>query len=448
AIVDGPDPEARWRAELILSKRAERPDPLPEAALHSIHYLEITGLAADVTAALPALELPHLRRAAAQALVATATADDAPLLRRLLKSPHEDLQLAGIQSLAAALGPACRDDLRSLHSAESVALRLAVADALARVGDRDALPALAELLADASVDVRAQAAALLRAATNQQFGFVAYDEPARRDEAVARWRSWIPEHGATVDLAPLADALAKTHEIGHTLVLVYSRGLVMELDSEGNTVWQRDGLNYPWACQKLANGNVLVGSYRGQFAAEYDRDGKEVWRKDGLPGGVFGIERLPNGNTLMGMHKSGEVVEVDHAGETVWRQQLGGNPMDVARLPNGNTLVTLSTAKKVVEIDRAGKVTWELNGLVIPRTAQRLPNGNTLVADMGSRKVAEYDRAGRLVWELPNIRAYDAQRLANGNTLYADASGVHIVDRDGKIVWQKNIPGAGRAVRF
>ena len=43
---------------------------------------------------------------------------------------------------------------------------------------------------------------------------------------------------------------------------------------------------------------------------------------------------------------------------------------------------------------------------------------------------------------------YEARRLRNGNTLISDPAGVYIVDRAGKVVWEKKMSGVGRAIRF
>jgi hypothetical protein len=81
---------------------------------------------------------------------------------------------------------------------------------------------------------------------------------------------------------------------------------------------------------------------------------------------------------------------------------------DADRLPNGNTLVTLRTLNKVVEVDREGKEVWRLDKLNTPSDADRLPNGNTLVAENSG--VREFDRNGNVVWKKDMTWAVEVNR--------------------------------------
>ena len=123
--------------------------------------------------------------------------------------------------------------------------------------------------------------------------------------------------------------------------------------------------------------------------------------------------------------------------------------MHAKRLENGLILITLQTGNRVIEIDRAGKVLWELKNLKGPITAQRLENGNTLVAEVTGNRVAEWDRKGKLVWEYAGLtNPYSAERLSNGNTLIAHGKDVRVVDRAGKVTWEKKMTGLAHATRF
>lgn len=447
AAVESKDPEVRWRCEQVL-KLTSRPDPLPEAVCRTIALLRIKGAAPVLIEAMPQLGPPHVRRAAEQALVATARREDGPLLRKAMRHDQLPLKTAAIAAYAAALGEEGREQLRPLLKAERAPVRLAAARALANRGDRAALPVLLRLLEANDVEIRAQSVAVLRGLTGQQFGYLAYDDKTQR-EAVQRWKIWLDEDGQTARLTFPLTGLDDRAVMGHTLVLIYRKSKAVEFNAAGEIIWEKDGLDVPWAVERLPNGNTLVGSYRGKWVAEFDRRGEQVWRVDGLPGGVFGVDRLANGNTLLGCHKSKKVIEVDRAGKIVWEATCDGQPMGVQRLANGNTLVALHVGRKVVELDRTGKVVWEVAGLGIPRTAQRLPNGNTLVGDSGKDRVVEFDRRGEEVWshDTPS-NVYEARRLTNGNTMISDGRAVYIIDRDGNRVWEKQMPGAGRAIRF
>ncbi len=103
-----------------------------------------------------------------------------------------------------------------------------------------------------------------------------------------------------------------------------------------------------------------------------------------------------------------------------------------------------------MEVDHAGKVHWEIKGLNNPMTAQRLENGNTLVAERGGGRVVEWDRGGKIAWQHPGLLGpRSAERLSNGHTLIVlqDRS-VREVDRQGKIIWQKQMTGVTHATRY
>jgi len=442
------DPEIRWRCELVL-KETSRPDPLPAAVCRTIEIWRIKGAAPILLKVLPELDTARSRRAAEDALAATARPEDALLLREAMDSDDVALQAAAIAAYGAALKDEAKDELQPLLGADDVQIQLAAAAALANLGDRRVLPSLLALMEHEEVQVRARAVEMLRGLTGEQFGYLAYADVEQRAKRLAAWRQWIDEKGSTAELSYPLPTFGRRAEIGHTLILVYQDHKAIELNADGEVIWEKGGLDFPWAVQRLKNGNTLIGSYRGQYVVEFDPQGEQVWRKDGLPGGVFGLERLPNGNTLLGLHKAKKVIEIDQTGDTVWEVTLDGQPMGVQRLPNGNTVVALHSGNKVVEIDPAGEVVWQVTDVKIPRTVQRLPNGNTLVGDSSGRRAVEFDREGNVVWSYrTDGSVYDAQRLPNGNTLVSGSSGVVIVDPEGKVVWEKKIQGAGRALRF
>ncbi len=96
-----------------------------------------------------------------------------------------------------------------------------------------------------------------------------------------------------------------------------------------------------------------------------------------------------------------------------------------------------------------GKVHWEITGLKSPSSAQRLENGNTLVSEITGSRVAEWDRDGKIIWQHTGLQnARTAQRFSNGNTLITDLRGVRVVNRQGKIIWQKRMKGVVNAIRY
>lgn len=442
------DPEVRFRAGKILA--AVKPQQLKRSVLmhaifKTIEREKVRGFTAELLRAMELCEQPHLRLAARAAVRATARPDDAALLRKATKDDNNEVVIAAIGGLGAALGKSARDDLRRLLEHKTEEFRLAAARALADQGDRTSLGPLVKLLSSTSLEVRVDAVKTLRLVSHTRHNYAAYEDAPARKEAIRRWAAWVKGKGRTAKLHfPLKGV---RFELGRTLITIVGQNKVIELDATGKQVWEKTGLNRPWASTGLTNGHRLISSEGG--CIEYDARGKEVWRKDGLSENPHDSRRLENGNTLIACYGSQKVVEIRPDGSTAWEITINGGPVELRRLNSGRTLVTLHQGGRVVEVDRAGKVHWEIKGLNKPMTAQRLENGSTLVAEHGGGRVAEWDRVGKIVWQYRGLRhAYSAERLSNGNTLIACRTDVREVDRQGKIIWQKKVTGVYHVIRY
>jgi len=442
------DAEVRFRARTILTRVKPRRlvrVVLMHAVFKTIETDKVQGLTADLLRAVTLCDQRHLQLAVRAAVRATARPDDAALLRKATKDDNNEVVIAAIGGLGAALGKSARDDLRRLLEHKTEEFRLAAARALADQGDRTSLGPLVKLLSSTSLEVRVDAVKTLRQVSHTRHNYAAYEDAPARKEAIGRWATWVKGKGRTARLHfPLKGV---RFELGRTLITIAGQNKVIELDASGKQVWEKTGLNRPWASMGLTNGHRLISSEGG--CIEYDASGKEVWRKDGLSENPHDSRRLENGNTLIACYGSKKVVETRPDGSTAWEITINGGPVELRRLNSRRTLVTLHRGGRVVEVDRAGKVHWEIKGLNKPMTAQRLENGSTLVAEHGGGRVAEWDRVGKIVWQYRGLRhAYSAERLSNGNTLIACRTDVREVDRQGKIIWQKKVTGAYHAIRY
>ena len=442
------DLEIRSRAERILARgEYDRVLFVEQAALRLILRRQIKGLAPSM---LTAPELwsrlggtPLLRRA----LAATARPADADLLRATIRdaaqqpsAPAIDAEIydarrqAAIEALAAALGPAAVDDLKSLLVDSNLRIRFAAARSLANLGQRESLDVLIALLAADDLAIRSNSFATLSELTGQRFGFVPSDNAAPRAAAIAAWKQWLAKSGATATLhVPLREIRVET---GHILLGAFGDTRLLEIDRAGKTVRQFGNFEYAWGCCVDADGRRVAVDYKRRYVVEYDAGGHEVWRKDNLPGGPTDVKLLDSGRLLIALPEAGEVIEIDRSGRTVWQAVLGGRPTTAQRLENGNTLVNLQDAGEVVEIDRQQRVVWRLTGLHKSHTAQALENGDVLVCEMDLGKVTEYNRPGKIVWSKEGFtNAAQAQRIADGHTLVSDEAGLHAIDPAGKETW-------------
>lgn len=70
---------------------------------------------------------------------------------------------------------------------------------------------------------------------------------------------------------------------GNTLICDYWNSSVIEFDSSGTIVWQKNDCSHPIDAERLLNGNTLiVETLHGQRVYEVDSSGTIVWEKSGL----------------------------------------------------------------------------------------------------------------------------------------------------------------------
>jgi hypothetical protein len=234
-------------------------------------------------------------------------------------------------------------------------------------------------------------------------------------------------------------------------------GRIMRVDATGKTTWFRKTKNCHdiWL---LDNGNIL---FADSVVLEINpATNEEVFRyQPEYEKGVGGLacQRLENGNTLIGENSTGRILEVNAAGEIVFQLQvepitLGdhANLRMVRKLENGNYLACLAHAKLVREYTPAGEIVFEVAAQNLAFSAVRLPNGNTIVGDINV--VTEFDSTGEKVWELQKSDLPDVNLgmicgvnvLPNGNLILgiykADMSdqgaGSIEITKDKKVVWR------------
>lgn len=248
--------------------------------------------------------------------------------------------------------------------------------------------------------------------------------------------------------------------VKHTFVCTdYTQGKVFIVSVEGKLVWEYPAkhCNDVWM---LSNGNILFNTGKG--VKEVTR-AKEVVFQYESKSDIYACQRLSNGNTLIGESNSGKLLEVSPAGQIVKQINLLPDTVDggyafmrnARKLSNGNYLVAHYGLDKVCEYNKKGKLVMEIPVKGGPHSVVRLPGGNTLVAcsdHNGEPKVVEFDKKGRIVWQvlkndLPAIELKfmtGLQRLPNGNTVMTNWLGhnqfgkaPHAIEvtPDKKVVW-------------
>ena len=247
----------------------------------------------------------------------------------------------------------------------------------------------------------------------------------------------------------------------------YTGGRVCIVARAGHVEWETPA---PGVCDVwlLPSGNILFTHSRG--VKEVTRDKKVVWEYQTAPGNeVYTCQRLPNGDTLVGELGPCQLVEVGPDGKvhkTVkvpTQAATHGQFRNARKLANGHYLVPCTTEGVVKELDGDGSVTWSVRVKGNPFCAVRLANGNTLVGCGDGHLLVEVDREGKTVWQieendLPGIPlrfVAGVQRLPNGNTVFCNwlghghiGDGTHLVEVTPakQVVWKNDDHKAFRTI--
>ena len=232
---------------------------------------------------------------------------------------------------------------------------------------------------------------------------------------------------------------------------------VMRFDARGNKTWETaSGMSRDvWL---LPNGNALFpcnfkpGVEGG--VREVAPDGKVVWEFK-TEGWVLSCQRLSDGNTLVGAAGQCALLIVDPAGKVVREIKVRMNQSNIhsltmaRQLDNGHFLVVEEELRMVREYRPDGQVAWEVKPPFRPFAVVRVKNGNTFIS--GQDGIVEVAPDKSVVWQVTREDVKDMgprwfagiQIRANGNIVVCNAGGkvpFYELNRDKKVVWQSALP--------
>ncbi|MCR9119226.1 MAG: PQQ-binding-like beta-propeller repeat protein [bacterium] len=443
AAKSAPDLEIQWRAKWVLRRNETQSSRTLFSSLRIVAAEPGEVKLKTLFAALPFCQQEYVRRAAEEAILASATVNDLNTIRSQLTNESSAHRIAAAKCLLKVAPESEWEPVVAMLSDQDEAVGIQAASALADKGDRRVLGPLVELLGSKEATIRSSAAVMLRGLTGESIPFAAYEEAEKRSEMQAQWREWVTENGNSAKLSfPVARQLSGRGDLaGNTLVSTGSRGVVLELDPTGKQVW-----SYPidaWSAEKLPNGNVLIGSYGNNKVIEVDSGGNVKWELTGV--NAMNAKPLANGNYLIADFSGNRVMEVNPSKKTVWEVDTPENCFDCDRLPNGNTIagcpnVIVEYAPDKSEV-RRWKIAGRLNGF------HALPSGNLLIANYGAGKVMELDADGKEVWSFAEAGPCDVFQLPTGKILVTTQSRVIELQADRKTVKQITTSNYGSARR-
>lgn len=422
-------------AELL---RRDGPGPLPSTAARLLALRKPEGAAAVLLAFLPFAETDDMVEALQESLPDLALRDGTadPAFLKALADPLPARRIAAAEALAACAGQ--QEAVRKLFKDKDAEVRLRAALALAGGGDRESIPELIALLADAPAD-RAWMAEdyLSRLAGAKRPEAALGGDDAARKKARDAWATWWKDNGARVRLVR-RDSVQRL--LGYTLVLEQynnftGSGRVLEFDANNKVRWEIGGLAMPLDVQVIGD-RVLIVEQNFNRITERDFKGVIKWTKQVFS--PLAAQRLKNGNTFIA--RRNELSEIDRAGKEVLKLPRGSDYLLAAGRLRDGTYAFVNNQNIYVRLDRTGKELKRFNVPFDPVGGQLqftiVPNGNILVGQYSARKVIEVDREGKRVWEATVDWPSLATRLANGHTLVACSNHQKVVelDRAGKVV--------------
>ena len=285
-----------------------------------------------------------------------------------------------------------------------------------------------------------------------------------------RWYS--PEGIGYAQLLPYGNLLIRTapaEDAGGAEKIGGSSAAILELDWDGNVVWDYRNPLVHHDYERLPNGNTLTLQFE-LLSREFTQQVRGGMSSPEDPEQMFGdrVQEIAPDGTVVYDWRAWEHLSLEEdvlcplEDRAEWTH---GNSLKV--MPNGDFIVSYRLIDVVGIVDKeSGEFRWKWGHgqLAHPHHPTCLDNGNILVFDNGMHRprssfsrVIEVDPAtSEIVWEYQGKPAYSfysqatssAERLPNGNTLICEGTPGRIfeVTRNKEIVWEYIYPffAAGR----
>jgi hypothetical protein len=190
---------------------------------------------------------------------------------------------------------------------------------------------------------------------------------------------------------------------------------VMEVTTAKKIVFSFRTVGQVWSCQRLADGNTLVGaaSQGKLLVVSPEREIIKTVRLLSPPGHscLRNARQIAGGHFLVAEESAHAAREYSGEGKLLREIKLSFAPFSVIRLENGNTVI--SGQQTIVEVDQADKIVWSVKGDDLPQAGIRwfaglqvLPQGNLFVCNAGGKvPFLEISRDKQIAWQSPSAIA-------------------------------------------
>lgn len=186
---------------------------------------------------------------------------------------------------------------------------------------------------------------------------------------------------------------------------------VMEVTPDKRVVFSFCTTGQVWSCQRMADGNTLVGAASQGKLLVLNPEAKIIKtiqvRSPSGHSSMRNARQIENGHFLVAEESAHAAREYSPEGELVREIKLSFAPFSVVRLENGNTVIC--GQQTMVVMDPADKIIWSIKGDDLPELGIRwfagiqvLPDGDFFVCNAGGKvPFLEISPDKRVVWRSP-----------------------------------------------
>jgi len=380
----------------------------------------------------------------------------APALKQALGNPAFRADV--IQLLLKSNDPEIRNQIKTFLADKDSTVRFYAAQYLLHHGDRDSVPALIGIVADAPPGViwqQAEEALYALAGDLAPSVEIKSGSVADRKAAAEHWSAWWAAKGGQVLFGRTDDYptdVAAVTETGDLNQGGEESGRVYEWRPEGKPRFNVKNLHGPVDVRVLPGNRVLVAMQNGRRVSELDFRGKVLWEQT-IDDGPVSVMRLPNGNTFIATME--RVMEVRRDGEVVYSYTCDPDTTisDANKLSDGRIAIISTgndrSAGSLILLSPGGK---ELKRIEVDSSGalEAQPNGHVLVSQTATGRITEFDAKGKKALDLKVEGAWMATRLPDGNLLVAKKNEKKMVkiDPKGKVIFEHEVEGAPHSLHW